>query len=304
MRRQYSHAKPIKPIRIQNQFSYSNLGETTTSGERRSPVRSPDNDDDNMDFQYNHEDNDLSFQDINDDDNEYGSIGPQYYNDEMEDDDQSFDNEEEEETDNEYNSDEEEENDNEYNRDEEEDDDNGDNNEEEEEEALDEDKIPSCNGEFAPYFDNYTTTALFCWLQKHNVSTKAYEDLVDIIHNPQFEPTHVVKNIRRFQSWRKRLPLLPIITKPIQILPKKTLSTLRDSKLSYQLSISDIIWHVLNNPMLIKHMYFGPGVNSETKSEYWHGTLWGESPLFGQHEIIISEVIYQSGDFVYYHEQF
>ncbi|GET58982.1 hypothetical protein GLOIN_2v1479904 [Rhizophagus irregularis DAOM 181602=DAOM 197198] len=277
MRRQYSHAKPIKPIRIQNQFSYSNLGETTTSGERRSPVRSPDNDDDNMDFQYNHEDNDLSFQDINDDDNEYGSIGPQYYNDEMEDDDQSFDNEEEEETDNEYNSDEEEENDNEYNRDEEEDDDNGDNNEEEEEEALDEDKIPSCN---------------------------AYEDLVDIIHNPQFEPTHVVKNIRRFQSWRKRLPLLPIITKPIQILPKKTLSTLRDSKLSYQLSISDIIWHVLNNPMLIKHMYFGPGVNSETKSEYWHGTLWGESPLFGQHEIIISEVIYQSGDFVYYHEQF
>ncbi|GBC42021.2 hypothetical protein GLOIN_2v1479904 [Rhizophagus irregularis DAOM 181602=DAOM 197198] len=265
MRRRYSHAKPIKPIRIRNQFSYSNLGETTTSGERRSPARSPDNDDDNMDFQYNHEDNDLSFQDINDDDNEYGSIGPQYYNDEMEDDNQSFDNEEEEETDNEYNSEEEEENDNEYNRDEEEDDDNGDNNEEEEEEgnneeeeernndeeerndnkeeeihqiveALDEDKIPFCN---------------------------AYEDLVDIIHNPQFKPTHV---------------------------------------LSYQLSISDIIWRVLNNPMLMKHMYFGPGVNSETKSEYWHGTLWGESPLFGQHEIIISEVIYQSGDFVYYYD--
>ncbi|GET57157.1 hypothetical protein GLOIN_2v1790940 [Rhizophagus irregularis DAOM 181602=DAOM 197198] len=242
-----------------------NLGETTTSGERRSPVRSPDNDDDNMDFQYNHEDNDLSFQDINDDDNEYGSIGPQYYNDEMEDDNQSFDNEEEEETDNEYNSEEEKENDNEYNRDEKTDDNNGDNNEEEEEEgnnedeeernndeeerndneeeeihqiveALDEDKIPSCN---------------------------AYEDLVDIIHNPQFEPTHV---------------------------------------LSYQLSISDIIWRVLNNPMLMKHMYFGPSVNSETKSEYWHGTLWGESPLFGQHEIIISEVIYQSGDFVYYHD--
>ncbi|UZO10947.1 uncharacterized protein OCT59_002524 [Rhizophagus irregularis] len=52
----------------------------------------------------------------------------------------------------------------------------------------------------------------------------------------------------------------------------------------------------------MKHMYFGPSVNSETKSEYWHGTLWGESPLFGQHEIIISEVIYQSGDFVYYHD--
>lgn len=315
MRRRYSHAKPIKPIRIRNRFSYSNPDEITASDERiviRSPVRSPDNDDDNMDFQYNYEDNDLSFQDINDDDNEYGSISPQHYNDEMEDDDQSSDNEEEED------------NDNEYNRDEEEDDDNGDNDEEEEEgnnegnneegeernndeeehnydeeegneeihqivEALDEYKLPSCDGEFAPYFNNYTTTALFCWLQKHNVSTKAYEDLVDIIHNPQFEPTHVVKNIRRFQSWRKRLPLLPIITKPIKILPKKTPSTSRGSKLSYQLSISEIIWRVLNNPMLMKHMYFGPGINSETKSEFWHGTLWGESPLFGQHEIIISE---------------
>src|SRR6266496_298052 len=62
-------------------------------------------------------------------------------------------------------------------------------------EALDEDKIPSCDGEFAPYFNNYTTTALFCWLQKHNISTNAYEDLVNIIHNPQFEPNHVMKNI-------------------------------------------------------------------------------------------------------------
>ena len=41
--------------------------------------------------------------------------------------------------------------------------------------------------------------------------------------------------------------------------------------------------------MLMKHMYFGPGINSEKKSEYWYGTLWGESPLFGQNEIIISE---------------
>ncbi|GET54282.1 hypothetical protein GLOIN_2v1790940 [Rhizophagus irregularis DAOM 181602=DAOM 197198] len=304
IRRRYSHAKPIKPIRIQNRFSYSNLGETTTSGERCSPVRSPDNDDDNMDFQYNHEDNDLSFQDINDDDNEYGSIGPQYYNDEMEDDDQSFDNEEEEETDNEYNSEKEEENDNEYNRDEEEDDDNGDNNKEEEEEGNNEEEEERNNDE-EERNDNEEEEIhqIVEALDEDNIpSCNAYEDLVDIIHNPQFEPTHVVKNICRFQSWRKRLPLLPIITKPIQILPKKTLSTLQDSKLSYQLSISDIIWRVLNNPMLMKHMYFGPGVNSETKSEYWHGTLWGESPLFGQHEIIISEVIYQSGDFVYYHD--
>ncbi|GBC01148.1 hypothetical protein RclHR1_40870001 [Rhizophagus clarus] len=65
-------------------------------------------------------------------------------------------------------------------------------------EALDKDKIPSCNDEFSLYFNDYTTTALFCWLQKHNISTKAYEDLANIIHNSQFELTYVVKNIRRF----------------------------------------------------------------------------------------------------------
>ncbi|CAB4394151.1 unnamed protein product [Rhizophagus irregularis] len=276
MRRRYSHNKPIEPIRIRNQFSYSKPNETTDSDERvaiRSPVRSPDNDNDDMDFQYDHKD-DLSFQDINDDDNAYGSINPQDYNDEMifsQDNVNSSDTEEEEESDNEYNyeEEEEEEDNNENNDEEEEDEGNNDdnnnqveeernndeeernydeeerNNEEEEihqiVEALDGDKIPFCNGQFAPYFDNYTTTALFCWLQKHNVSTKAYEDLVDIIHNSQFEPTHV-------------------------------------------------------------HMYFGPGINSEEKSEFWHGNLWGESPLFGQHEILISEVLYRSGDFVYYHD--
>jgi hypothetical protein len=340
MRRRYSHNKPIKPIRIRNRFSYSKPNETTDSDERvaiRSPVRSPDNDNDDMDFQYDHKD-DLSFQDINDNDNAYGSINPQDYNDEMifsQDNVNSSDTEEEEESDNEYNYEEEE--DNNENNDEEEDeeeeeegnnDDNNNqveeernndeeernneederNNEEEEihqiVEALDEDKIPFCNGEFAPYFNNYTTTALFCWLQKHNVSTKAYEDLVDIIHNSQFEPTHVVKNIRRFQSWRKRLPLLPIITKSIKISPKKTPSTSRGSKLSYQLSISEIIWRVLNNPMLMKHMHFGPGINSEEKSEFWHGNLWGESPLFGQHEILISEgykIIHFDTIMIYYH---
>ncbi|CAB4384513.1 unnamed protein product [Rhizophagus irregularis] len=315
MRRRYSHNKPIEPIRIRNRFSYSKPNETTDSDERvaiRSPVRSPDNDNDDMDFQYDHKD-DLSFQDINDDDNAYGSINPQDYNDEMifsQDNVNSSDTEEEEESDNEYNyeEEEEEEDNNENNDEEEEDEGNNDdnnnqveeernndeeernydeeerNNEEEEihqiVEALDGDKIPFCNGQFAPYFDNYTTTALFCWLQKHNVSTKAYEDLVDIIHNSQFEPTHV----------------------SIKISPKKTPSTSRGSKLSYQLSISEIIWRVLNNPMLMKHMYFGPGINSEEKSEFWHGNLWGESPLFGQHEILISEVLYRSGDFVYYHD--
>ncbi|RGB31067.1 hypothetical protein C1646_764538 [Rhizophagus diaphanus] len=234
MRRRYSYNKLIELIRIRNRFSYSKPNEITDSDERvaiRSPVRSPDNDNDDMDFQYDHKD-DLSFRDINDDNNAYGSINPQDYNDEMifsQDNINSSNTEEKEESDNEYNYEEEEgeENNNENNDEEEEDEGNNDdnnnqvkeernndeekcnsdeekcnsdkeerNNEEEEihqiVEALDKDKIPFCN---------------------------TYEDLVDIIHNPQFEPAHM----------------------SIKISPKKTLSTSRGSKLLYQLSISEII---------------------------------------------------------------
>ena len=151
------------------------------------------------------------------------------------------------------------------------------------------DKLSSFDGDFAPYFQDLTTAALFCWINKHNISTNAYEDLVDIIMRPEFNRDHIVKNIQRFRAWRERLPLPAISAKPISISSKKTPSASKDSKMAYQLSISDIIWNVLNNPSLFKKMYFGPGVDSETKSEYWHGTLWAESPLFGQEQLMISD---------------
>ncbi|GES75796.1 hypothetical protein GLOIN_2v1790940 [Rhizophagus clarus] len=63
----------------------------------------------------------------------------------------------------------------------------------------------------------------------------SYDDLVDIIMRPEFNRDHIM---------------------------------------AYQLSISDIIWNVLNNPSLLKEMYFGAGVDSKTKSEYWHGEIY------------------------------
>ena len=59
--------------------------------------------------------------------------------------------------------------------------------------------------------------------------------------------------------------------------------------MSYQLSISDIIWYVLNNPSLFNNMYFGSRINTEKKTEFWHGSLWAESPFFGQEKLIILE---------------
>jgi hypothetical protein len=47
----------------------------------------------------------------------------------------------------------------------------------------------------------------------------------------------------------------------------------------------------LNNPTLYGTLYFGPGIETEAKKEYWHGDLWAESPLFGQDKIIINHGI-------------
>src|ERR1044072_7769075 len=242
-------------------------------------------DEDYMDFKYDNELNKSSEDESNEKLDE--ESGDEETGKETETDEEIDEETDEEETDNNYEEEEEEEEEEETDDDnnkEKEEIDDDDNEEEEKEkedynhivdEPLDKDKMPFYNNEneFAPYFENFTTAALFCWLQKHKISTNAYEDLVKIIHDSQFVTTHVIKNVRRIRTWRKHLPLLPISEKNISISSRKTPSTSKDSKMAYQLSINDIIWHVLNNPSLMKHMYFGPGIDSEIKSEYWHGTL-------------------------------
>ena len=109
------------------------------------------------------------------------------------------------------------------------------------------------------------------------------------MYHSQFNRDHVVKNVRRFQSWRQKLPLMTIYSRPVGISVKKTPSNSKNLKNSYYLSITDIIWHVLNNPSLMKHMYFGPDQEVINKLEYWHGNLWAESLLFDQESIIINE---------------
>ncbi|EXX55739.1 hypothetical protein RirG_222700 [Rhizophagus irregularis DAOM 197198w] len=129
----------------------------------------------------------------------------------------------------------------------------------------------------------------FGHILKHNISTSAYDELVDILQHPQFCINDIVTNIRRFRKWRQRLPLISIRSRYVKISTKKTPSTTCTIKPIYYLSVSDIIWYVLNNHSLFNKMYFGPA-------------LEGESPQFGQETIVIKQVLYQIGDYVYYNE--
>ncbi|RGB26577.1 hypothetical protein C1646_770273 [Rhizophagus diaphanus] len=146
--------------------------------------------------------------------------------------------------------------------------------------ALNSEQVPSMSGVFAPYFENITSALLFCWIQKHNISTQAYDELVDIIRHPQFKREDVVTNIRR----------------------QKTPSTSQNIKEMYYLSITDIIWHSLNNPSLFSKMYFGPGQIVKRNRELWHRTIWKESPRFGHASFQMNGTTYNCGEFIVYKE--
>jgi hypothetical protein len=34
-------------------------------------------------------------------------------------------------------------------------------------------------------------------------------------------------------------------------------------------------------------MYFGPAVKVKKPKEFWHGTLWRQSPLFGEDTVMV-----------------
>jgi len=125
---------------------------------------------------------------------------------------------------------------------------------------------------------------------------------VDIIRHPQFEIKDVVPNSRQFRKYRQRLPLLPIKSRKVNISSKKTPSTSKNIGKAYYLSITDIIYHILNNPSLFSKMYFGPGQEVTESKELWHGNIWKESARFGQSSITIAQTVYYSGDFVIYRD--
>ena len=113
--------------------------------------------------------------------------------------------------------------------------------------------------------------------------------MIDIIRHPQFKIEDVVPNSRKFRKYRQRLPILPMKSQKISISSKKTPFTSKNIGEAYYLSISDILWHILNNPSLFNTMYFGSGQEMEKSKELWHGNIWKESARFGQASVMVAQ---------------
>uniref|UniRef100_A0A8H3X454 Uncharacterized protein n=1 Tax=Gigaspora margarita TaxID=4874 RepID=A0A8H3X454_GIGMA len=57
------------------------------------------------------------------------------------------------------------------------------------------------------------------------------------------------------------------------------------TKKAYTISPLAHLERVLNNPTIMPKLYFWHGVIRYEKDEFWHGNLWQDSPLFGEHAI-------------------
>jgi len=113
------------------------------------------------------------------------------------------------------------------------------------------------------------------------ISSAAYEDLVSILLHEKFRSEDVVKSMRSIKRFRSGLPLMVIKSHDVKLSSKDTPSTSKKSKGAYSFSVIDHIKRLLSNPKLRDDLYFGEGIETNSKSEFWHGELWQQSPLFG-----------------------
>jgi hypothetical protein len=65
-------------------------------------------------------------------------------------------------------------------------------------------------------------------------------------------------------------------------MPSQATSLSTEKVDSYCYSIKDILHRALSTTSLASAMYFGPAVKVRKPKEFWHGTLWRQSPLFGE----------------------
>ncbi|CAG8755666.1 16360_t:CDS:1, partial [Dentiscutata heterogama] len=100
-----------------------------------------------------------------------------------------------------------------------------------------------------------------------------------------FQKDDVPTNIRHIRKWRNRLPLTKIHNQNVPLCINRTPSTCEPIKKAFTISPLAHLERILNNPKLMQKMYFGPGIVTDEKQEFWHGELWQDSPLFGEYQI-------------------
>jgi len=139
-------------------------------------------------------------------------------------------------------------------------------------------------------FTNISIMMMFTWITKHMIGRNAYRDLIKILKNEDFNLQDIPHNIQTLKEQNKHLPLYKISKNTVNINKEKAPSNSQPTKIAYSISIIDHIRAILENTQISPLLYFGPGIEDDRKSEFWHGKIWQESPLFG-----ITNIKYNEG---------
>ncbi|CAG8594107.1 16144_t:CDS:2, partial [Racocetra persica] len=123
------------------------------------------------------------------------------------------------------------------------------------------------------YFQNYTSALIFIWVTKHMISTSAYKDLVKILKYSKYRNEDIPTNIWQIRKWKNRLLLAKILQHNVPLCTKRTPSTCKTTKYAFIISLLTYLKRILNNPVLMPKMYFGSGVVTNKKREFWYSEL-------------------------------
>lgn len=144
---------------------------------------------------------------------------------------------------------------------------------------------PTFEGAYGPYYPTYTAAAFSIFLSTSGLSRAAFDTLLKIIKHPEFRVADLPSSYKACKQLQAGLPTLPIYTQKLPIDKGHSHVTKDISSSAYHHSIGDIVHRILSTPSLWKDLYFGPGMKVANSSEFWHGTLWRESTLFGANSV-------------------
>lgn len=109
-----------------------------------------------------------------------------------------------------------------------------------------------------------------------------------ILQHEEFNADHVVTNLRQVTRMRNRLPLVHVQSHDVTISDRRVHSGAPAMKGALTISPTTHLQQMLWNPAICSKLYFGPGIEAKERTELWHGELWKESPLLGDHELTVS----------------
>lgn len=137
---------------------------------------------------------------------------------------------------------------------------------------------------------SFTLLCLFIWVTINNISQTAFQTLVKILKDPEFDVDEIPYSINTLKKLRRRFPLDNIHSHVVPIEKVDGDSKTKSTAICYYFDIKDVIRNYCENPQIVTFCHFGLGESIDRCKEAYHGWLWRESILSSIGEYPISTI--------------